>query len=82
MHRLLESLLTVLEDFLLDHFLLEDLIVELERLLVDEIIIQTFAVSWLNDVTLRVHTVLVTLLSRYLVLAFKLFFLFNGVVVM
>lgn len=52
MHRLLESLLTVLEDFLLDHFLLEDLIVELERLLVDEIIIQTFAVSWLNDVTL------------------------------
>ena len=52
MHRLLESLLTVLEDLLLDHFLLEDLIVELERLLVDEIIIQTFTVSWLHDVSL------------------------------
>ena len=81
-HGLTKDLVAILEDLLLNDVLLKHLIVELERLLVDQLVIETFAVSWLNDVTLGVDAVLVAFLCWALVLALKLLFLLHSVIVM
>ena len=81
-HGLTEDLVAILEDLLFNDVLLKHLIVELERLLVDKLVIETFAVSWLNDVTLGVDAVLVAFLCWALVLALKLLFLLHSVIVM
>jgi len=78
-HALLERQFFVLVDLLLDDVLVEDLIVKLQRLFVDQLVVQAFAVSWLNDVRLRVDGILVSFLSRCLVLTLELFLLFHSV---
>jgi hypothetical protein len=82
LHRLLESLLSVLVDLLLDHVLVQDLVIELERLLVYQLIVQALAISRLNDIALRVNTILVSFLSWRLVLTSKFLLLLNSVIVM
>ena len=59
----------------------EHLIVELQRLLVDQLVVKAFAVSWLDNVTLRVNAVLVAFLRGRLMLALELLLLLNGVLV-
>ena len=81
-HGLLEGLISVLVDLFLDHVLLQHLVVELEWLLVDEFVVETLAIGRLNDVTLRVHAVLVALLCGSLMLTLELFLLLHSVVVM
>ena len=81
-HGLAKDLLTVLEHLLLNDVLFQDLVVELEWLLIDKLVIESFAVCWLDDVALRVHTVLVALLSRLLVLTLELLLLLHRVIVM
>ena len=76
----MQELFLVLEHLLLDDILIEDLIVELKRLLVYKLVIQAFTVSGLDDVTLRVDTVLVSDLSRSLVLTLELLFLLDSVI--
>ena len=59
----------------------EHLIVELQRLLVDQLVVKAFAVSWLDNVTLRVNAVLVAFVRGRLMLALELLLLLNGVLV-
>lgn len=78
-HRLLKCEVPVLEHLLLDDVLFENLIVELERLLINQAVVKTFAVSRLDDVALRVDTVLVAFVGRPLMLFLKLLLLLHRV---
>ena len=79
-HGLVQELFLVLEHLLLDDILIEDLVVELEWLLVYKLVIEAFTVGGLDDVTLRVDTVLVADLSWSLVLTLELLFLLDSVI--
>ena len=80
-HGLLKNLVPILVYLLLDDILGEHLIVELQRLLVDQLVVEAFAISWLDNVTLGVNTVLVANLRGRLMLALELLLLLNGVLV-
>ncbi len=78
-HVLLSKGLVLLIDLLLDYILVQNLVIEFKRLLVDQLIVQSFAVSRLNDIALRVDTILVSLLSRCLMLTLEFLFLLHSV---
>ncbi len=78
-HVLLSESLVLLIDLLLDNILVQDLVVEFKRLLVDQLVVQSFAISRLNDIALRVDTILVSLLGRCLMLTLEFLFLLHSV---
>ncbi len=78
-HVLLSKGLVLLVDLLLDYILVQNLVIEFKRLLVDQLVVQSFAVSRLNDIALRVDTILVSLLSRCLMLTLEFLFLLHSV---
>ncbi len=81
-HVLLSESLVLLVDLLFDNILVQNLVVEFKRLLVDQLVVQSFAISRLNDIALRVDTILVSLLSRCLMFALEFLFLLHSVGVM
>ena len=58
------------------------MIVKFQWLLVNQLVVKAFAISWLDDVTLGVNTVLVAFLRGRLMLTLELLFLLDGVLVM
>ncbi len=78
-HVLLSKGLVLLIDLLLDYILVQNLVIKFKRLLVDQLVVQSFAISRLNDIALRVDTILVSLLSRCLMLTLEFLFLLHSV---